>query len=195
MVPATALPAIGIALGLFSTLGGLLGASESPQDEAARYALDKIREYLPYFQQTPFSKGEVFSLANTYKRGVDTSVSIAKNKVATTLAESLGAVGVPAGQPRSSMYVSEIAPLESKALESKTNIDMWAAEFWKNIDADTKNRVINALGLLTGATSSMPDMTSGQRFFTSFLNALNLSATGLGNLVSGFNKASWEPQK
>ena len=175
------IPGIG---GIVSILGGLFGAGDSPQDEATKMAMEKITAALPWLQSTPYSKGEVSNLVSDYKGNIDTATNIAEGSIGATLAEGMGAAGVPKGQPQGSMYVSEIAPLEAGAVREKAGMDKWGAEFFAGMDAQTKQNYINSLNVLMGGATSQPAMTSTQKGIATGLNIFDIFGKGAGNLAN-----------
>lgn len=184
------IPGIG---GIASALIGLIGAQDSPQDEATKYIMEQLKAYLPTAGKTSYSKGEVGGLVDSFKQSIDTSTDIAKTGIATSLAEGMGAAGVPQGQPQGSMYVSELAPLEAGAVKEKAGVDKWGAEFWASLDEAAKNRVLSALGAGGGIASNMSGMTGGQKGLATFLQAINLLSTGGGNIAKMFKDINWKP--
>lgn len=175
------IPGIG---GILSILGGFFGAGDSPQDEATKMAMEKINAALPWLQSTPYSKGEVSGLVSDYKQNIDVATNIAEGSMGATLAEGMGAAGVPKGQPQGSMYVSEIAPLEAGAVKEKAGMDKWGAEFFASMDEQTKANYMNALQVLTGGALAQPGMTGTQRGIATGLNIFDLFGKGAGNLAS-----------
>ncbi len=186
---------IELILGLLGGGSGIMSlfSGDSPQDEATKYALEKIKEYLPELSKSAYSKSEVGNLVSQFKQGIGTSTDIAKTGIATSLAESMGAAGVPQGQAQGSMYTSELAPLDANAVTQKAGIDKWGAEFWSSLDSEAKNRVLQALSSLTGAATMQPAMTGGQEAMATFLQAFDLLSKGGGNLASMFKDLDWKP--
>lgn len=179
-------------IGGLSGLMGLLGMGDSPQDEASKYALEQLKAMMPSLQQTAYSKDEIGGLVDSFKRSVGISTDIAKTKMGTSLAEGMGAAGVPQGQPSASMYVSELAPLDANAVSQKAGIDKWGAEFWASLDSDAKNRTLQALNSLAGVSGMQSDLTGGQKGVITFLQAFDLLSKGGGNLADMFKNLNWQ---
>lgn len=186
----------GISLGIggLSALMGLF-AGDSPQDEASKYALEQLKAFLPEAGKTPYSKGEVGSLVGQFKNAIGTSTDIAKTGIATSLAEGMGAAGVPQGQPQGSMYTSELAPLDANAVTQKAGMDKWGAEFWAGLDADAKNRVLQTLSTLAGTATTQSATTTGQEGMATFLQAFNLLSKGGGEIANMFKDINWKSIK
>ena len=150
---AAALATGGASIPLEAILASIFGGSgilsmfsgNSPQDEATKYALSKIKDLMPQLQSTPYSQDEISNLAETFKNSIGLGTDVAKTKIGTTLSESMGAAGVPKGQPSASMYVSELSPLDATAITEKSNVDKWGANFWATLDDNAKNRALQAL--------------------------------------------------
>jgi hypothetical protein len=188
---------IGLILGLLGGGSGLMSlfSGDSPQDEATKYALEKIKEYLPELSRSAYSKGGVESLVSQFKQSIGVSTDIAKTGIATSLAEGMGAAGVPQGQAQGSMYTSELAPLDASAVAQKAGADKWGAEFWASLDSEAKNRTLQALSSLTGAATAQPATTTGQEAMATFLQAFNMLSTGGGNLASMYRDINKRPLK
>ena len=186
---------IELILGLIGGGSGLMSlfSGESPQDEATKYALEQMKKYLPELSKSAYSKGEVGNLVSQFKQGIGTSTDIAKTGIATSLAEGMGAAGVPQGQPQGSMYTSELAPLDANAVTQKAGADKWGAEFWASLDSEAKNRTIAALNSLSGTAMTQPAMTGTEKSMATFLQAFNLLSKGGGNLASMFKDLNWKP--
>jgi hypothetical protein len=186
---------IELILGLIGGGSGLMSlfSGESPQDEATKYALEQMKKYLPELSKSAYSKGEVGNLVSQFKQGIGTSTDIAKTGIATSLAEGMGAAGVPQGQAQGSMYTSELAPLDATAVREKAGADKWGAEFWASLDSEAKNRTIAALNGLTGTAMAQPGMTGTEKSMATFLQAFNLLSKGGGNLASMFKDLNWKP--
>lgn len=170
-----------------STLTGFIGGQKTPRDEVTAQILRQLDSILPYFNRN--IKGEVTSLVDAYKSNIDKSLALAKTQAGTTLAEAFGSLGVPSGQPSASMYVSEMAPLEAKALESKSQIDMWGAEYLKSYEMQQLQGLLNLLGIKSQLSSQAPDMTPMQAGLLSALSGFRLATSGAGNLYDIFLKA------
>ena len=173
-----------LGIGGLSSLMGLLGLDKSPRDKELERIRHMIESYMPWIRSTPYSKSEVSNLVSDYKKAIDTSVGLYKSSLGSSLFESMGAAGVPAGQPSASMYVSEMAPLLAKGVEQKSNVDKWGAEFYANMEAKAKDSLLSLLSNLSALAPYQSGLSSGQSFMGSFLNAFNLLSSGAGNLAN-----------
>ncbi len=186
---------IGLLLSLLSgsLFGGIFGAQDSPRDEAIARAMEELKAAIPGLGETSFSAGEVESKIGGFKEAVDVSTDISKGAVGTSLAEGLPTAGVPRGQPSSSIFVSENAPLDAGAVSTKANLDKFGLEFIKNMDENAKNRLLQAYSALIGVSGAQPGQTPGQKGILSGLNFLDIFSTGAGNLASLFKDINFEP--
>lgn len=174
-------------------LGGLFGSADSPRDEAIARAMEELRAIIPELGETAFTRGEVESQISGFKRDIDVSTDISKGAVGTSLAEGLPAAGVPRGQPSSSIFVSENAPLDAGAVESKSRLDQFGLEFISNMDESAKNRLLQAYAALIGVSGAQPQQTGAQRGIISGLNFFDIFSTGAGNLADLFKNLNFEP--
>lgn len=179
-------------VGLLSSLFGLFGSEESPRDELVMQIMEDFRREMPNLSEPTFTESEVEGRVDKIKAGVDTSIDIAKTKTGVSLAEGLGAAGVPKGHPSSSMFVAENAPLDAKGVETKAGLDKYAMDFIAKLDSDSKQRILDAYRVLLAGSSQAPDQTSLQKGLISGLSALDLFTTGAGNLSSLFTDMNKE---
>jgi len=178
-----------------SLLGGIFGSQDSPRDEAIAQAMEELRAAIPGLGSTPFTQGQVESKIGGFKESVDVSTDISKGAAGTSLAEGLGAAGVPRGHPSSSIFVSENAPLDAAAVSTKAGLDKFGLEFIKNMDESAKNRLLQAYSALIGVSGAQPGQTGAQKGILSGLNFLDIFSTGAGNLASLFKDINFEPLK
>jgi len=68
-------------------------------------------------------------------------------------------------------------------------------EFWNKLDDAAKGRVLSGLGILGDASAMQPDMTGIQKGLATFLQTLNLFATGFGNVAQGYKDITYQPIK
>jgi len=177
----------------FGGLGSIFGGQDSPRDEAIRYALEQLKKQMPNLQTMPYSKGEVEGRVGGMQQTLRGAANVAAGQIGSSLAESLPAAGVPKGQPSGSIYTSELAPVIAEGERGAVGAEQWGMDFFAKMDADTKNRIINSLGVLTGAAGQQPEMTGGQKGFASFLQAMNLFASAFGNLGKGWKDYNYQP--
>lgn len=178
-----------------SIIAALIAAGDSPRDEATRLAMEELLAAIPGLGQTTFTEGEVQNKISDFKESVDISTDISKGAVGTSLAEGLGAAGVPKGHPSSSIFVSENAPLDAGAVRTKAGLDKFGLEFIRGMDEAAKNRILQAYAALIGIAVEQPGQTSAQRGVLGGLNALDIFSTGAGNLASLLKEINSEPIK
>ena len=162
---------------------GIIGAGNSPKDEMVAQIMEKLNANLDKLGQPSFTKDEVGNLVTNIKKGIDITTDVSKTKIGSSLAESMGAAGVPGGQAKASMYVSELAPLDAAATQAKAGADQWGGEFWANLDANAKNRMIQAFATAFGGANMMQSQTGLQRGISTGLGAFDLFGKGAGNLA------------
>ncbi len=171
-----------------SIFTGIMGGGKSDRDQAIMSAIAELQARMPELASKAFSKTELDNLVKSLKTAVDASSALSKLQTGTSLAEGMGAAGVPKGHASSEMFVSANAPLDAKALETKAGIDQFATQLWADMDNQAKNRILDSMRLLFGGASSLQDTTSGQRALTSGLQTFNILSSGFGNLAEGWSK-------
>ena len=178
---------IGAGVGLLlSIFGGNTAGQDSPYDEATKYALETLMKKMPGLESTPYSKGEVEGKVSGMKSTLRGAADVSAGRVGTSLAEGLSASGVPKGHPSSSIFTSEMAPVIARGEEGAVEAEKFGMDFFANMDANAKQRLLQGLNLMMGGAAQQPTMTSGQEGFAGFMQTLNLLATGAGNIGSAY---------
>ena len=171
---------------LTSIFGGATAAQASPYDEATKYALETLMAKLPGLESTPYSKGEVEGKVSGMKSTLRGAADVSAGRVGASLAEGLGAAGVPKGHPSASIFTSEMAPVIARGEEGAVQAEQYGMDFFANMDNAAKQRLLQGLNLMMGGAGMQPTMTPGQEGFAGFMQTLNLLATGAGNIGSAY---------
>lgn len=189
MEPTTISLGVSILSGL---LGGGLFGGKSPRDKALEDLQRRLTTYFPLLAKPSFTKEELASEISKMKQLASMSTDRLKTGYATNISEMMSAMGVPTGQPKASMYVSEMSPLDAALLKEQGTLDRFGVEMWNQIDAQTKDSILKALGLYSTAASEMSTSTSAQNSLLGFLSMMNLGSQAMKNIYSlGGKKDLW----
>lgn len=169
-----------ITIGLGALLSGIFGSKTSPREDEVRRIIDKLYEEMDWLKTAPFTKDELLNsilpeVQKTYRGAAD----VAAGRAASTVPETTGA---PSGQAFMEHYLQTMAPIIARGEEQAAGAITDFTQLWANIDQATKTNVLGAYQLALGGTQGLPDQTSGQRFFTNFLQGLNIGTTAYGNI-------------
>ena len=190
----SSIPGIGGIAGLgTSILSGIFGAKDSPHDVAVQEILQRLEREMGYLKSTPYSKGEVEGKVGDIQQTLRGAADIAATKTGTALSESLSAAGVPSGQPKGSIYTAELAPVVAEGEKGAAAAEQWGMQFWASLDDAAKTRLLTALGMEGNIANMQPSMTGGQKGIATFLQTLNLLASGFGNVAQGYKDLTYKP--
>jgi len=162
-------------------LGGLGASGQSPQEKNAENINNTLQDNEDYFKSLPFSKEEIM---NSLLPQVQKIYRSSADVVAGRLGQNVGESGVAGGQGLSSYYLSTLAPViaqgENLAAGAVSDFGKW----YSQLDAQAKNRFMQAISLEIQNNGSLPDMNTLQRTISGALSGLNLGATAGGNVVT-----------
>jgi len=180
---------LGIGGGLLSSiLGGIFGSGGGPGDKASEYAMQELMAKIDAgtFGKTLFSQNELDTRINAQKNIARGSADVAAGRIGSLLAEKFGATGTPEGQPRASMFVSELAPVIAQGERDAIGIDQFGMNIAENQFQNAQSLQLKALlGALQGS-QVLPAMSDTQRGIASGLQMMNLLASAFGNVAKGY---------
>lgn len=174
--------------GLMSLFSG-----ESPRDKGFEEMLKMVKENMAVLKSTPYTKAELEGIVEGMKTKLTGAASVGAGAAGNKIAESLGAAGTPQGQPSGSMYVSEVAPTIAQGQFLSTEADKFGVEAFSKMDANSKQMLLQALGLMGGGAQGLPDMTSGEKSMATLLQSFDLFTKGFGNLMKGVKDYNYQP--
>ena len=179
---------IGSLLG--GALGGLgqLGGNDKQRKMDELYS--KLMDSMPEMSKTPYSKEELMSIADSIGNIYKSGANITAGAVGSSLSESLGAAGVPAGQPSGEIYTSSLAPIIQEGQNRAGALQADMVKLFSEMDAQSKQRLLQLFSLGGQLTENGSDMNGWQKGIAGILQGLNLGATGIGNLAQGWTKAN-----
>ncbi|MFA4916917.1 MAG: hypothetical protein WC974_09670 [Thermoplasmata archaeon] len=180
---ASAIPYVGGLSALLSIGGGILGSQSSPQEDYFKNMSKTISDYMPYLSSSAFSKSDIDNIVKSISAMYRGSANVAAGGIGASLGESLNASGVPKGQPSASMYVSELAPVIAEGEKGAASAAQWGSDFFANLDAQAKQRVMSALGMMSSLGQGYSDQTGGQKGLMSGISSFNMLTSGFGNIA------------
>lgn len=171
--------ALGVGGGLVSLLGGLFASGDSPQEEAYTEIFNMLKEYMPELKKEAYSKSEIKSIVNSMQQMYRGAADVAAGKIGSAIGES----GVAKGQGFADYYTQSLAPVIAQGEYGAAGAEQFGVEAYSNINNQTKNRVLQALGLMTSGAAGLSSMTDAQKGISGFLQTGNLLATAGGNIA------------
>lgn len=173
----TLIPLIGSVLG---GLGGIFGDNDKNEDLTK--LIGQIQKMIPDLLNGNMSTEQLLQYATEAKKNIKASGDIAAAGLAPAISERNMSAGVPEGQPSTSMYVSELAPVKANAIQSGEQTFLDFLGKIEQLDAQRKTSALQALGMSLNATTAKDDMNWFGKGLSGALQGGNLGFTMLGNL-------------
>jgi hypothetical protein len=171
-----AIPGAGAITGLLSSLFG-----SGERNEALEKALAELTGMMPELSKGAYSKDELMQHGQDIRKNLAGSGDIAATRAATSISEGSAAAGVPEGQGRNSMYVSEVAPIKAQGIQMGEQGFMNILSMIETMDSKSKNRALQAMLGKIQATGGLDDMNSFGRATAGALQGADLGMDFLGN--------------
>ena len=178
MGPELLIPLLGSVIG---GLGGLFGGSGDKNDKLLEI-IDKIQSMVPELSKGVFGSEQLLNYAQQARKGMATAGDVAAAGIAPSVSERNLAAGVPEGQPSTSMYVSEVAPVKAKGIMAGQQTFLDFLSQIEQLDAERKATALKALGMSLAGTQGMSDTNDFGRALGGALQGGNLGFSLLGNL-------------
>lgn len=161
-------------------LGGLGSLGKSPQEMKAEEISQLLAENRDWLKSLPFSREEIMNqLLPTVQRLYRGAADV----VAGRAGAGVGEAGLAGGQGISEYYLQTLAPIIAGGEQLAANAQTEFAQWFAQLDQQSKNRFLQAIQLELSTTGMLPDMNQFQRVITGALSGMNLGATAGGNLA------------
>lgn len=184
------LPGIGTGVGaLVGLLSGIFGSQESSQEEASQKAYEMIQKYLPELSKQSYTKDEINAIVKQMQIAYRGAGSISAGQVGAAIGES----GVAKGGGYADYYTQAVAPILAEGQMKAADAEQFGVAAYNDSYNSAKNRLANALGMLTQSAQGLSTMTGGQKGIIGGLQGLNLGATAFGNLAKGYKDLTYKP--
>lgn len=165
---------------LIGGIGSLFG--DDGKNKKLDSVLKQLQSMLPELSKGAFSKDELLKYGENAKNAFATSGDIAAAGLAPSISERNMAMGVPEGQPSTSMYISELAPIKAQGMQMGEQNFTNILQLIESMDSQSKARALSALSTQIGAIGNQDDMNAFGRTLSGMLQGGNLGMTALGNL-------------
>lgn len=182
---------IGTVLG--GLAGGIGGAGENPRDEAIKMALEKLKKELEYIKAPAFTKSEIESEVGKMNKTSRGAASVASGQIGSALSEGFGASGTPKGQPQGEIYTAAMAPVIAQGERDVVGNEQFGMDLFKDIDAQSKGRLLSAIELMLTGGQATSDTTELQRILMSSLYGMDIGAKGSANIASFIKDMNYKP--
>jgi hypothetical protein len=142
---------------------GLSALGKDPKQEKFEKIFDKLEDSEEYLKSTPFTKdeimGQLLPQAQKIYRG---AADILGGKAGAAVGES----GVAKGQSFGEYYTQALAPIIAQGEQQAGDAISRFGQWYSGLDAQAKNRFLDAVRLQMGAAAGTDDMTDLQKFIT-----------------------------
>jgi len=174
--------------GIGGLLSGAFASADSPRDKAMEEMLKRIQGYIPYLRTSALSKSEIQSQTTRQARSLRGGADAAAGR----LGSAIGEADIAGGQGFAEYYMQALAPVLQQGLAQSVQAEQVGNDLIMKSDQSAKNNLLQALSLMSGVSGAQPDMTSGQRGFSGFLQGANMFSSGIGSLAEAYKNFNYK---
>ena len=162
-------------------LGGLGTLGTSPQEEAAEQALGRLQGGYDWLKEVPFSKDEIMGeLLPIVQRMYQGAADVAAGR----LGAAVGEADIAGGQPAMEYYLQTLAPVIAQGQQLSAGAVSEFGKWYSNLDAQAKNRFLQAVNLEMTGAGQLPGMNAFQEFGIGALRGADIGSTVGGNIAT-----------